>query len=407
LKIQAALIGLLFTVSTFNALAQPWEFNQPLTITTTEGKGIFHHLDSAGRHNIAVSADTIAVAWEDNRDGTPRIYLARKDRTARKFSTEIKISGKGEAFEPSLVALDNNRFALAWEEDARIHARLVTPGGLGPVVILGNNDAMQPGLARNKHQLLLVYSLRDGHYGRIWFQPIKMDGTTLHPDPGCAVDAKPVQDEQLYPAIVNLDDHTLIAWEDRRPGHTIIMAAQNIQPAPCRFTPPQRINEWRRGQSSKYGKGYGVARVALARYGSEGAIAVWADKRNFREGYDIYAAYYQPGNKQLFGPNMKIQDSFGGVAQQWHATVAGDASGKLVVGWDDKRDGDANIMLSWPEGNEWSDDFAVPGAAGSGEQNHPTICLDQEGNLHLAWVERATVNGPTRLRYLFGKAIKP
>ena len=32
--------------------------------------------------------------------------------------------------------------------------------------------------------------------------------------------------------------------------------------------------------------------------------------------------------------------------------------------------------------------------------------LDGEGNLHLAWIERATVGGPTRLRYLFGKVVK-
>jgi hypothetical protein len=108
----------------------------------------------------------------------------------------------------------------------------------------------------------------------------------------------------------------------------------------------------------------------------------------------------------LFGLNTPVQDSFGSVAQQWHATLAGNPSGRLVVGWDDDRDGDANIMLSWLEGDGWSDDIAVPGAAGTGDQNHPTISLDREGNLYLAWIERTTVDGPTRLRYLFGRAIK-
>jgi len=405
-KLQIAWLGLLIAAAPLSAQAQPWKFDEPVTVTKTHNKKIFHHLESAGRHNIAVSADTIAVAWEDNRDGTPRIYLARKARSSREFSQEVKISGKGDAFEPSLIALDNHQFALAWEEDARIHARLVTPAKLGPVIILGERDAMQASLASHDQQLLLVYSRRDGRFGRIWMQAIEIDGQTLHPKHGCAVDADPAQDEQLYPAVVSLADRIIVAWEDRRPGHTIIMTAQNSDLKSCRFNSPQRISEGSSRSNPTYGKGHGVARVALAQYGTGQVLAAWADKRDFREGYDIYSANYRPGNKQLFGPNLKVQDSFGGIAQQWHTTVAGDPSGRLVVGWDDKRDGDANIMLSWREDDGWSDDVAVPGADGTGEQNHPTISLDREGNLHLAWIERTTVNGPTRLRYLFGQAIK-
>ena len=191
--------------------------------------------------------------------------------------------------------------------------------------------------------------------------------------------------------------------EDRRPGHTIIMAAQSNHSEPCDFTAPQRISEALAGRASAYGKGHGVARAVLASYADKQVVAAWADKRDFREGYDIYAARYQRAGKKLFGANSKVQDSFGGIAQQWHATVAGDTSGRLVVGWDDKRDGDASIMLSWQEDGIWSDDFSVPGASGHGEQNHPSITLDDQGNLHLAWIERSSVDGPTRVRYVFGR----
>ena len=61
-------------------------------------------------------------------------------------------------------------------------------------------------------------------------------------------------------------------------------------------------------------------------------------------------------------------------------------------------------MLSWREADTWSDDAVLPGAGGPGVQAHPSIALDAHGNLHAAWVERDTVNGPTRLRYLFGRA---
>lgn len=403
---RALFDGLLLTAFALNVHAETWEFGEPVEVTPTSGDGIFHHLESAGRRNIAVSDQTVAVAWEDNRDGTPRIYLARKERNARDFSTEVKISGNGEAYEPSLVALEDNHFALAWEEDGGIHVRLVTPTGLGPAVILEDNTAMQASLAVHDQHLLLVYSRQEGRYGRIWLQHLVVDDLTLRPSQRCPVDAEAVKDDQLYPTAVSLGKRVIVAWEDRRAGHTIIMAAQTTDAEPCRFTAPQRISERPPGPSMPYGKGHGVARVALAGYGTNRALAAWADKRDFREGYDIYAAEYQAGKQSLFGPNGKVQDTFGGFAQQWHTTVAGHPSGKLVVAWDDNRDGNADIMLSWREVDGWSDDLAVPGATGGGEQNHPTIQLDKEGNLHLAWLERATIGGPTRLRYLFGKAVK-
>jgi hypothetical protein len=406
MKLRIVLSGLLLIVIPLCVQAQPWEFGKPIVVTAAHGNKIFHHLESSGRRNIAVSADTVGVAWEDDRDGTPGVYLARKSRDSNAFTREDKISGSGEAYEPSLAALNNNQFVLAWEEDARIHLRLVTPTELGPVIKVGKGEGAQASLASVDQQLLLVYSMREGRFGRIWMQTIEIDGQQLHLKEACAVDAEPARDDQLYPTVSRVGARDIVAWEDRRPGHTIIMAAQNHDNKPCKFHPPQRISETVSGQSTTYGKGHGVARVALAQYGAEQLLAVWADKRNFREGYDIYAAHYQSDNKQLFGPNMTVQDSFGGVAQQWHATVAGDGSGRLVVGWDDKRDGDTNIMLSWAEGDEWSDDFAVPGASGTGEQNHPAISLDSEGNLHLAWIERATIDGPTQVRYLLGRVVR-
>ena len=398
--------GLLLFLVAPAVLAQPWEFRNPITVTTSVGEGIFHHLDSSGRRNITVSENTVAVAWEDNRDNTPRIYLARKPIAVDSFNADMKVSGSGEAYEPALVALTGNRFALAWEEEGRIHVRLVTPDKAGPVITIGDEEATQASLARQGNDLLLVYSEREDRFGRIWFQRIVVDGLTLRAMPRCPVDAMAPKDDQLYPTVVSFDGRVIVAWEDRRPGHTIIMAAQNSDQAACAFTLPQRISEGHSGPRMPYGKGHGVARVALATYGSGHVLAVWADKRNFREGYDIYAAEYLPVSKSLFGPNMKVQDTFGGYAQQWHATTAGDSSGRLVVAWDDNRDGDANIMLSWWEDGDWSDDLTVPGAAGPGEQNHPSLFLDRDGNLHLAWVERETIGGPTRLRYLFGKAVK-
>ena len=103
-----------------NAYAQPWSFKEPVDITAPAKAGVFHHLESSGRRNIAVSANTVAVTWEDDRDGTPRIYLALKDKAAIKFAEHIQVSASGEAFEPGLVALKDGLFAVVWEEDEHV-----------------------------------------------------------------------------------------------------------------------------------------------------------------------------------------------------------------------------------------------------------------------------------------------
>jgi hypothetical protein len=398
--------GIYLLIVAFTTNAQPWELASPVDVTTTSGPGIFHHLDSSGRRNIVVSGNTVAVVWEDNRNGTPHIYLARKPLSAKAFPREDKISGKGEAYDPSLVALNDGRFVVSWEENSRIHVRLVTSTGLGPTLILGQSDSIQASLVRHQQQLILVYSQIDAKQQRVWLQLLAQDGLKLRKLQDCPIDREPAKDDQLYPVAISLGERTIVAWEDRRPGHTIIMAAQNNNESPCNFTSPQRISEAPKVRNASYGKGHGVARVVLGRYGSSQVVAVWADKRDFREGYDIYAAHYQSGGKNLFGVNGKVQDSFGGIAQQWHPAVAGNDSGNIVVAWDDNRDGDANIMLSWLEGNDWSDDMEVMGATGQGEQSHPSIYLDDDANLHMVWIERSKIGAPTRLRYLFGKVVK-
>jgi len=401
---RICMAGLLLGWCSSTAWAQEWQFAEPVDVTAVHGPGIFHHLESSGRHNIAVSGDHVAVAWEDNRDGTPRIYLAYKKPKVATFQDDSRISGSGEAYEPSIVAINNDRFVVTWEEDGKIHARVVSPAGMGAVAHLGDTQASQASLASDNGRLLLAYSRREGRFGRIMLQLLQINGLEIKPSgTACPVDASPPGDEQLYPAAVLIDQGIVVAWEDRRPGHTIIMAAHSPRDAPCQFTAPQRISEQPAKRSLRYGKGHGVARVAMARYDRGRVMAVWTDKRDFREGYDIYAAEYPAGRKKLFGANTKVQDEFGNFAQQWHPTIAGHASGQLIVAWDDKREGNADIVLSSREGEAWSEDLALPGASGPGEQAHPSIVLDAAGNLHSVWIDRQKIGGPSRLRYLFGR----
>ncbi|HEV57849.1 MAG TPA: hypothetical protein ENN87_10200 [Phycisphaerales bacterium] len=389
-------------------MADRWHFEPPIEVTSVAGGQVFHHLESSGRRNVAVSGGVVAVAWEDDRDGTPRVYLARKGLDDDAFADEQRVSGAGEAYEPSLVALGAGRFALAWEEDGQVHARVVDGPRLGPVFRAANADSVQASLAAAGGTLLLVAAERDGRFPRIHAHRLAVGpDLALTAAEHCPVDGVAPRDEQLYPAAIVLAGRVVVAWEDRRPGHTIIMAASSPAGAVCQFAPAQRISQRDgsgngMGRNMPYGKGHGVSRVALAAFGSSSAFAAWADKRNFREGYDIWGAPWTAADG--FGANERVQDDFGGVAQQWHATAAGHPDGTLVVAWDDERDGSPSVVMSWREDGTWSDDVVLPGAGGPGEQANPSIVLDADGNLHTAWVEREVTGGPTRLRYAFGRA---
>ncbi len=83
------------------------------------------------------------------------------------------------------------------------------------------------------------------------------------------------------------------------------------------------------------------------------------------------------------------------------ASIGG--SDLLAVAWDDEREEISDIMLSWLDDGKWNEDLPLPGASGAGQQTHPSIVVDAEGNLHAAWVERVQANGATRLRYQFGR----
>jgi hypothetical protein len=392
--------------------AEPWAFEPAIDVTSANADGahkIFHHLDGTGRRNIAVTSYGVAVAWEDDRDGVPRVYFSYKDRQAGEFNADLQISGAGEAYEPVLLNLNDNRFVVAWEEEGQVYARLVEPTGQPPLGVplkLSEKSGAQVSLTRDGGEVIALWSEREGRYGRIRLQRLGVGSdAAFQPGVSCPVDALLPMDEQLYPSAALSGERLVVAWEDRRLKHTIIMAAVEQKARSCRFSEPVRISEKPGKNNLPYGAGHGVSRVALAGFGEQKVFAVWEDKRDFRNGYDIWGATYS-AEQGRFGKNEKVQDDFGGLAKQRHATVAGHPDGSLVVAWDDEREGNADVMLSWREAAAWSDDLPLPTAAGEGQQGHPSIAFDEKGNLHAIFVERDEIESPTRLKYTFGEKIE-
>lgn len=385
--------------------AQPWTFLDAIDVVRAphEAKGarVFIHLESAGRRNIAVSGDWVAVVWEDNRGALPGIYIAYKALTGQAFSAPLLLSGAGEAYEPSIAALPDGAFALAWEEDGALFMTRFQPGKQRQVATRLLKQAAQASLAAAGARLALAWTDTSARHPRVRVAEVRFAGGAAVLGKIRPADIAPPVNEQAYPSLVYLGTDLFLAWEDRRSGHTRILYDRVGDGIDL----PRMLNRVRVSPKTQFGSGYGAARPALASAGMFLA-GVWSDKRDFLSGYDVYAGISGDGGRR-FGANHPVQDEFGGSYAQWHPAVAGHDSGLLVAAWDDDREGHGDVLLSWrAAGDEaWSDDMNI--GTGPGDQVHPTLTLDAAGNLHIAWLESADADTPARIRYRFGKRLRP
>ena len=379
----------------------PWQFGEPLTIAPA-GEGVFHHLESAGSRNIAVGGDVVAIVWEDNRSGTPQIYIAQLDVGEPDVSEPLRVSTGEAAYEPAIAAVGDGQFIIAWEQDDAVWVRGLAEQRLGDPQRLAGAISAQASLAADGRRAVAVWSERRGNASHIGLREMVWRGIDkpieLHTPQW--VDIAPPDAEQTYPAVVLHRRSVLVAWEDRRHGHTALLVAHAADGG--KFTAPQPLNEQPPQRSAVYGKGTGAARPVLTRWGRRGAAAVWLDKRDFTSGYDVYAGLSEDSSRG-FGRNEKVQDEFGNAISQWHATAAGDTNGNLVATWSDNRDDTPDLWFAWRTAQGWSGDHTVPGAAGAGEQTHPAVAFDRRGGMHMAWVDRLQGQGPTSIRYLYAR----
>lgn len=370
-----------------------WTFGPSLEVAG--GTGLFHHLEASGRQAMAVSGGRVAIAWEDNRDGTPRCYLAIKPSGQDAFAQQT--FGRGECYAPGVTALENGRFAVIWEDEAGVQAAATQANVLGPATTLADSGGQGALTWHPRLGLVAAWSGQEGRLHRLWLARLALENGRLRLVARQPLEASPPKDDQMYPALAATAGGIALAWEDRRLGHTVIFGSRGDEDGT--WSPPARIsmNPTGKAQGTDLGRGTGAMRPALAPVSGDGVATVWLDKRDFLSGYDVYAAL--PGSSSA--KNTKVQDSFGDAIAQWHPVAAGNGRGELVVAWDDDRDGTPDIWLSRLTPGGFGENFAPPPAAGPHQQTDPALAMDETGALHLAWVEREA-SGRSSIRYSLG-----
>lgn len=382
-----------------------WEFDKKLPVSPHHGDKIFHHLDSAGRKNIAVSDNTVAVVWEDNHTGASQIYITTKSDTASSFDTPQQVSTGKSSYGPVIISRKNKQFLVAWEQDEAIWLRSVGQEGLGKSLRISSGSGQQPTLIElNSREALVAWAAPQGRHTQILIAIVQLgkNGTPEKVGKAFPADTSPLKNDQLYPSLAKTNRGVTVVWEDRRDGHTKLL--YSYAKAGGWFSAPQELNEVVQ-KSTQYGRGSGVTRAAATNFGTDGLAVTWMDKRGFRTGYDIYAAISSDFGKS-FGANEQVQDSFGDNITQWNPAIAGNSQGDLLVVWDDDRDETSDIWLSWRTPEGWSEDIAINGAAGDYQQVSPVAALDEQRNLHVVWIEKQSEFGATRLYYCRGNYVE-
>jgi len=391
--------------------AAPWLFAEPVTVAEDANRPHFHHLDGAGRQHVAASGREVAVVWEDDRSGAPQVYAAIKAIDAPGFERFEQLSAAGEAYEPAIAALGDGRWLAAWEQDGAVVARVIGPRGLGGIRPLAAGGSRQVTLASDGDRRIAAVWVRDQAGGQL-LEAAELevaDGVVAFRRPAEQVAPTGEHPYQGFPAAAwAADGALLIAWEDRRAGHTRLFATRREDAGT--FAPEVQLNEHNAPSvdgRELVGLGSGVMRVMLAADAAGVVRAIWLDKRNAASGYAVWGAASRDGGR-TYGTNQIVQDENGAAVQQWHAALAGGVPGFVAV-WDDTREAwsdDAetgDLLLSWNSAGDWSADLLVPGASGVGYQGSPAVTIDPRGGLHLLWIERDDLTTPSRLRYLHGR----
>ena len=395
--------GLCLALAIFQAQASDrWIFASRIAVTAPPVGAVYHHLEGSGRKHIAVTRESVAVVWEDNRSQASQIYVTLKSLTQETFPTALLASSGSEAFEPAIDAISGNRFVLAFEQDASVFARILTAEGLAGPTRLSRAAASHVSIASFDDRVFASWREQDD--GR-WFVKIAAlrvgNANQLIVESLQSVESIGLETPVLFPAIAVNSAGLCVAWEDRRAGHTRLLVS-HAEDASKSFTEPQSLNEFFSNRN-QYDRGSGVTRVSLASFAQDEILAAWMDKRRGGKGYGIFAALGADAGES-FGPNEKVHSEEGDTQPHYNPATAGNQAGDFVITWDDFRRGDSDIWISaYNPDLEWSQDYAPPVASGSGEQSHPSIALDEQHNLHLLWIERSQLDGPSRLWYSLGR----
>jgi len=366
---------------------------------------------STEQHDPSLAVDgsgNVYVAWEDgyyNSAGGFRgdIYFAKSTDGGATWSANVQVNddiGLGEqyGYNPSMTADGSGNVYVAWEDGyydssddhfyADIYFAKSTDGGtIWSANTQVNNDAgfadqYAPSLAvdssgniyaawkdeRNKYSDIYFAKSTDG--GATWSTDVTVDNDTgLASEPSLAVNGS----GNLY-----------VAWDDRSWNYDIYFAKSTDGGA-----------TWSEDVKANDDAGPGFeGHPSLAVDGGGNLYAVWEDGAYGSSDYYSNAFYVDEGDIYFakstdsgatWSASVQVDDD-----DRWSDTpnLAVDSSGNIYVAWTDMIEDNIYFAKSTDGGTTWSADFQVNDDAGSASESNPSLAVDGNGSLYMAWEDQ-------------------
>ncbi len=328
------------------------------------------------------------IAWQDRRNGDEDIYFASSSTYGISWTNPnvVIYSGPGDQTNPSLAIDSQGNLYVVWQDgrnpDLDIYfARSLDGGKTWPMphvpVNISGADQSNPEITVDSSGVVYVTweDNRDGHYD-IHFSKSEDGGTTWTPSK--KVNADWLSSTQLDPTIaVDTNGTIYIAWEDEIGGNYDIYFGRSKDGGSTWSDPSIKVNT---DQTTM-----GQTNPTIGVRGEDEVYLAWQDNRWGSP--DIYFASSNNSGGNWSHPNKKINTDIGS-AQQLNPSMAVSATGTIYVAWDDWRNGDLDIYLSYSidRGIQWKDpNLRVIDDTGGWTQRLSQVALGANGPIFVVW----------------------
>lgn len=368
--------------------------------------------DSADPELCVASDGVVYVAWIDDRDGRPAVWLNRSiERGGVNLSGWADVSGwmpapvkvshsPGNASELDLWCDELGVYAV-WQDDrdgellnGQVYFNRSIDQGetFDPEDTMldadseGLGDSLEPQITGSGESLFVVwYDNAAGTYdvylnasedaGATWRSPVRVESD----DPGKSYSGQPT----VAPS--GNGDEVWVAWEDLRDGRSdVYFGLSETQGAT--FEPDLRLDE---------GDGPGATDSFSPQVCADPdgwVYVVWQDARN-GAGHDIFANYSSDGGESWLGNAVRVDSDNAGFGNSVDPTCLTNGS-RATVAWSDDRLGGYDVYTrELSSGEPMEAEIRVDTGTPEGMANSlaPRMATDS-GNLVVAWLDERAVS---------------
>lgn len=344
---------------------------------------------------IAIGSDgTLYLAWVDERNGNPDIYVARSNDNGTTWSTNVRADDDktmSTQSEPSLIYDNDNTLYLTWRDQRNVDegdiyfARSVDGGSTWSLSVRANDFRSpvalnSPKLASDgKGTLYLAFGVASRYMddcdtgnvfvtqstdgGRSWADNSRVNNTPLW-----VMDSDP----HNVALAVGASDKLHVAWQARDCnggflGHMYTTYSEN---GGTTWAPPTKVN------SSYAAFGPSLAADAGTVY------LTWSDYTDASTRHVCLARSLDGGKNWEAG--VQIDEG----AEATDPNLAVGVDNEVHVIWNDRRyDNDIYTSKSSDNGATWSPNIQVDDGPGQGDQINPDLAVDSNKTLYLAWLD--------------------